>query len=80
MITDPGPGGKKSTGIKEVFEVRGDVRDDLGMDRGGGPVVPGADDKYLKEGDKVFKTTNAVVLENLIGQVMVKLTEGSGKK
>ncbi len=44
-------------------------------------IVPGADeDKYLKEGDKVFKTTNAVVLENLIGQVMVKLTEGSGKK
>ncbi len=41
---------------------------------------PGGDESYLKEGDKVFKTQSALVLENLIGQVMVKLTEGSGDK
>jgi phospholipid/cholesterol/gamma-HCH transport system substrate-binding protein len=41
-------------------------------------IVPGAEEEYLKEGDTVFKTQNALVLENLIGQVMVKLTEGSG--
>jgi len=43
---------------------------------------PGGDERFLKDGDKVFKTQNALVLENLIGQVMVKLTEGgdSSKK
>jgi phospholipid/cholesterol/gamma-HCH transport system substrate-binding protein len=37
---------------------------------------PGGDERFLKDGDRIFKTQNALVLENLIGQVMVKLTEG----
>lgn len=41
---------------------------------------PGGEERFLKPGEKVFKTQNALVLENLIGQVMVKLTEGSGDK
>jgi hypothetical protein len=31
----------------------------------------------LKNGDVIQLTQSALVLENLIGQVMVKLTEGS---
>lgn len=42
-------------------------------------IVPGGDEEFLKDGDNLFKTQNALVLENLIGQIMVKLTEGDGQ-
>lgn len=41
-------------------------------------IVPGGSDQYLKNGSQITLTQSALVLENLIGQVMVKLTEGSG--
>jgi phospholipid/cholesterol/gamma-HCH transport system substrate-binding protein len=41
-------------------------------------IVPGGSDQYLKNGGQIQLTQSALVLENLIGQVMVKLTEGSG--
>lgn len=41
-------------------------------------ITPGGSDNYLKEGGVITLTQSALVLENLVGQVMVKLTEGSG--
>jgi len=40
----------------------------------------GGSEDYLKGGDKILLTQSALVLENLIGQVMVKLTSGSDSK
>ena len=40
-------------------------------------IEPGGSESYLKNGDVIQLTQSALVLENLIGQVMVKLTEGS---
>jgi phospholipid/cholesterol/gamma-HCH transport system substrate-binding protein len=42
-------------------------------------IVPGGDEEYLRDGDSLFKTQNALVLENLIGQIVVRLTEGDGE-
>lgn len=41
-------------------------------------ITPGGSDGYLKQGDRILLTQSALVLENLIGQVMVKLTSDSG--
>jgi len=41
-------------------------------------IAPGGSDDYLKQGDRILLTQSALVLENLIGQVMVKLTSDSG--
>ena len=41
-------------------------------------ITPGGSDDYLKQGDRIILTQSALVLENLIGQVMVKLTSNSG--
>lgn len=41
-------------------------------------ITPGGSDDYLKQGDQILLTQSALVLENLIGQVMVKLTSESG--
>ncbi|MGW8246679.1 MAG: outer membrane lipid asymmetry maintenance protein MlaD [Acidiferrobacterales bacterium] len=41
-------------------------------------ITPGGSDDYLKKGDRIILTQSALVLENLIGQVMVKLTSDSG--
>jgi len=41
-------------------------------------ITPGGSDDYLKQGDRILLTQSALVLENLIGQVMVKLTSESG--
>jgi len=41
-------------------------------------ISPGGSDDYLKQGDRIILTQSALVLENLIGQVMVKLTSDSG--
>jgi phospholipid/cholesterol/gamma-HCH transport system substrate-binding protein len=41
-------------------------------------IEPGGSESHLKEGDEIQLTQSALVLENLIGQLMVKLTEGSG--
>ena len=44
-------------------------------------ISPGADEKNLANGDKVTSTQSAVVLENLIGQVLYgKAEEGGSKK
>lgn len=40
----------------------------------------GGSEEFLKSGDKILLTQSALVLENLIGQVMVKLTSGSDTK
>lgn len=40
----------------------------------------GGDDEVLTNGSRVDYTQSALVLENLIGQFMVKLTEGGGDK
>ena len=40
----------------------------------------GGSEDYLKSGDKILLTQSALVLENLIGQVMVKLTSSSDSK
>lgn len=37
---------------------------------------PGGDEAYLKDGDTLMFTQSALVLEKLIGQVVVRLTEG----
>jgi phospholipid/cholesterol/gamma-HCH transport system substrate-binding protein len=41
-------------------------------------IEPGGSEAFLKNGDEIQLTQSALVLENLIGQVMVRLTEGSG--
>jgi len=41
-------------------------------------ITPGGSEDYLKKGDRIILTQSALVLENLIGQVMVKLTSDSG--
>lgn len=41
---------------------------------------PGAEEAYLADGDEIEMTQSALVLENLIGQLMVKLTDSGGKK
>jgi phospholipid/cholesterol/gamma-HCH transport system substrate-binding protein len=41
-------------------------------------ITPGGSEDYLKQGDRILLTQSALVLENLIGQVMVKLTSDSG--
>jgi len=43
-------------------------------------ITAGGSEDYLKQGDKILLTQSALVLENLIGQVMVKLTQGSDSK
>lgn len=37
-------------------------------------IGPGASDKYLKQGDKIILTQSAVILEQVIGQVLYSLT------
>ncbi|WP_373019388.1 outer membrane lipid asymmetry maintenance protein MlaD [Thiomicrorhabdus sp.] len=39
-------------------------------------LVPGADDEVLKDGDQLDLTQSALVLEDLIGQFLVKFSEG----
>lgn len=39
-------------------------------------LVPGADDLFLKNGDQLDLTQSALVLEDLIGQFLVKFSEG----
>jgi phospholipid/cholesterol/gamma-HCH transport system substrate-binding protein len=39
----------------------------------------GADDDLLVEGSRIFMTQSALVLENLIGRLLVSLTEGGSK-
>ncbi|WFE68890.1 outer membrane lipid asymmetry maintenance protein MlaD [Thiomicrospira sp. R3] len=39
----------------------------------------GADDELLEEGSRIYYTQSALVLENLIGRLLVSLTEGGGK-
>ena len=43
-------------------------------------IEPGGSEAFLKSGDEIQLTQSALVLENLIGQVMVRLTEGSSDK
>lgn len=40
---------------------------------------PGASDKYLEQGDRIKLTQSAIILENVIGQVLYSLTsQGEG--
>lgn len=39
-------------------------------------LMPGADEEYLKDGDQLDLTQSALVLEDLIGQFLVKFSEG----
>jgi phospholipid/cholesterol/gamma-HCH transport system substrate-binding protein len=41
---------------------------------------PGGDEKSLKDGDTIKFTQSAFVLENIIGQVLVSMTNKGGKK
>jgi phospholipid/cholesterol/gamma-HCH transport system substrate-binding protein len=41
---------------------------------------PGAEEAYLADGDEIEMTQSALVLENLIGQLMVKLTDSGDKQ
>ncbi len=41
---------------------------------------PGGAEEYLKDGDTLLITQSALVLEKLVGQVLVKLTEGDKGK
>lgn len=41
-------------------------------------IEPGGSEEFLRDGDEIQLTQSALVLENLIGQFMVKMTEGSG--
>ncbi|MFV1997923.1 MAG: outer membrane lipid asymmetry maintenance protein MlaD [Acidiferrobacterales bacterium] len=41
-------------------------------------IEPGGSEEYLRDGGEIQLTQSALVLENLIGQFMVRLTEGSG--
>ena len=41
---------------------------------------PGGDEAFLADGDEIEMTQSALVLENLIGQLMVKLTDSGDKK
>ena len=41
-------------------------------------IEPGGSEDFLRHGDEIQLTQSALVLENLIGQFMVKMTEGSG--
>ncbi|MDX1347377.1 MAG: outer membrane lipid asymmetry maintenance protein MlaD [Thiomicrorhabdus chilensis] len=39
-------------------------------------LMPGADEEFLKDGDQLDLTQSALVLEDLIGQFLVKFSEG----
>jgi len=41
---------------------------------------PGAEDRYLKDGDEIKLTQSALVLEKLIGQFLYRSAEGGGGK
>lgn len=41
---------------------------------------PGGEEEYLADGDEIEMTQSALVLEDLIGQLMVKLTDGGDKQ
>jgi phospholipid/cholesterol/gamma-HCH transport system substrate-binding protein len=41
---------------------------------------PGGDERYLKEGDTLFKTQDALVLEKMIGQFLFSQASDSSKK
>ena len=41
-------------------------------------IAPGGSEEFLRHGDEIQLTQSALVLENLIGKFMVKMTEGSG--
>jgi phospholipid/cholesterol/gamma-HCH transport system substrate-binding protein len=41
-------------------------------------LTPGFDNTFLKDGDKIDNTHPAIILENIIGQVMFKLNNSSG--
>lgn len=41
-------------------------------------IEPGGSEEFLGHGDEIQLTQSALILENLIGQFMVKLTEESG--
>lgn len=43
-------------------------------------LTPGFDNTFLKEGDKIDNTHPAIILENIIGQVMYKLGGSSDNK
>ncbi len=43
-------------------------------------LTPGFDNSFLKEGDKINNTHPAIILENIIGQVMYKLGGSSDNK
>ncbi len=43
-------------------------------------LVPGGDEEYLADGDELELTQSALVLEDLIGQLMVKLADGGEKE
>jgi phospholipid/cholesterol/gamma-HCH transport system substrate-binding protein len=43
-------------------------------------ISAGGSEDFLKPGDRILLTQSALVLENLIGQVMVKLTSNSDSK
>lgn len=43
-------------------------------------IAPGFDDTYLKDGDQLQKTNQALILQNLIGQLMFELKSDKGKK
>lgn len=43
-------------------------------------LTPGFDNTFLKEGDKIDNTHPAIILENIIGQVMYKLNGSNDNK
>lgn len=43
-------------------------------------LTPGADDEYLKDGDQIDIAQSALVLENLIGQFLTKLSDSGNDK
>ena len=43
-------------------------------------LVPGGDEEYLADGDELELTQSALVLEDLIGQLMVKLADGGERE
>jgi len=41
---------------------------------------PGAEERYLKDGDEIKLTQSALILEKLIGQFLYRNAEGGGRK
>lgn len=41
-------------------------------------ISPGGSEIFLKTGDEITITQSALILEDLVGKIMVRLTEGSG--